>query len=422
MTMRILYASTMYPPSVGGAQIHLHCLARQMQRDGHRVHVVTHSSRNRSDWVRLATVNGEQREDYVHEGVPVSRLGFDRRTRAQMAPWAATYYATMPWAVPRLGRLIEKNFPPLEFEPSLVHVSRIGREFIAQAGLNFARRRDIPFVLTPNHHPRWHGWRYREYDRIYRAADAVIVLTDSEKQMLVEQKGLLPERIHVTGIGPVLADEYSTVQFREAYGIEGDFVLFLGQQLPYKGIGAVMQAARQVWRDHPKVKFVFIGPPTSHSRRLFAKARDRRLIQLGKVDLATKTAALAACRMLCVPSMQESFGGVYVEAWSLRKPVIGGDIPPIAKVIDHGDDGLLCRQCPEQLADSIRELLSDPHRAAAMGRRGWEKVQRKYTWQRIAQQTAEVYRSLGVEEATLEVNSTPAQRDAISSSLEKLQA
>ena len=72
--MRLLYASTMYPPSVGGAQIHLHLLARHVRSLGHSVRVITHSSRNRSDWLRLATVCCETPAEYTFEGIPVTRL------------------------------------------------------------------------------------------------------------------------------------------------------------------------------------------------------------------------------------------------------------------------------------------------------------------------------------------------------------
>ena len=57
--------------------------------------------------------------------------------------------------------------------------------------------------------------------------------------------------------------------------------------------------------------------------------------------METKTAAIAGCEFLCVPSLQESFGIVYIEAWSLDKAVIGGKNPAVACVIEHAKDGFL---------------------------------------------------------------------------------
>lgn len=393
--MNLLYASTIYPPAIGGAQLHLHRLASQMQALGHGVRVATHTSSYRRDWVRMSTIGCEAPLDYSHEGVAVSRLGFSPLCRLKMAPWALAYYALMAPAVERLARSIGERLEQLPISPDLVHATRIGREFLPRAALDLARRRQVPFVLTPNHHPRWRGWLYREYDKLYRAADAVIALTEAEKDLLVRQKRVRPERIYVTGIGPVLAADYSAEAFRRRHHLPSRFVLWLGQQLPYKGLAAVVEAAPLVWRNHPDVAFVFIGPATRFSRRLFARVRDPRLVNLASVDLPTKTSALAACELLCLPSMQESFGGVYVEAWSHRKAVIGGRTDQIAGVIEDGVDGLLARQMPEEIAAAIDRLLANPAECRAMGESGWNKVQARFTWERLAAQTLDVYRQAG---------------------------
>lgn len=393
--MDILYACTLYPPAIGGAQIHLHCLARQMQALGQNVRVMTSAMRNRTDWLKLATVRPEPQAEQVHEGVPVTQLGYSATARLRMLPWAATYYATMQGSVEQVARIIGREIPWPPRRPAIVHVSRVGREFLARAALDYAQQRGIPYVLTPNHHPRWRGYLYTEYDRIYRQADAVLALTQAERQTLVTEKGIDESRVHVTGIGPVLADDYSAEEFREKHGLVGQrFVLYLGQQLKYKGIGALVESAPMIWKKHPDVRLVFVGPPSAYSRRLFAQVRDSRMINLGSVSLRDKTSALAACELLCLPSMQESFGGVFVEAWSLRKPVVGGRIGPIANVIDEGVNGLLATQEPDDLADAVCQMLCDEQRSVAMGQSGYEKVQARYSWEQIARRTLRVYESL----------------------------
>ncbi len=278
--------------------------------------------------------------------------------------------------------------------PSVVHATRIGREFLVRTALDFAHRHQLPFVLTPVHHPRWRGYFYREYDKIYREADAILALTEAEKETLILNKGVAEKKIYVTGIGPVLADTYSAKDFRARFCIKERFVLFLGQQYRYKGVNAILQAAPIVWKQHPEVKFVFIGPYMSESNSLFKRIRDDRVLNLGTVDLETKTSDLSACEFLCMPSNQESFGGVYVEAWSLHKAVIGGRIGPIACVIDDGKDGLLSSQDPHELAEAISYLLSHPGRCREMGEIGWQKVQDKYSWDRLAKKTVDVYMGL----------------------------
>lgn len=391
----ILYVTTSYPPAIGGAQIHLHRLARAVREWGHRPRVITQwSTGPRSDWLLGTTIASGPARQYALDGVEVSQIGFPLATRLAMLPWALVYYSVIPAAVAAISGRMAPSFRTLSGHPDIVHASRIGREFIARTALDLARRRDIPFVLTPNHHPRWEGRLYREWDRIYREADAVIALTTAERDTLVRDKGVAEDRVHVTGIGPVLSDEYSVEEFRATAGLDGPFILYLGQQLAYKGVGALVAAASRVWKVYPRMRFVFAGPSSHYSRQLFRQSADPRLVNLGAVDLRTKTAALAACEFLCLPSQQESFGGVYVEAWSCRKAVVAGNIEPIACVVDDGTDGILSSQDPDELARALVRLLDDPAAAAAMGSAGYEKVQQRYTWQKIAGRTLEIYGSL----------------------------
>ena len=115
---------------------------------------------------------------------------------------------------------------------------------------------------------------------------------------------------------------------------------------------------------------------------------------MGSVDLQTKTNALAACTLLCVPSMQESFGGVYTEAWSFKKPVIGCPIPAVSEVVSDGVDGYLVNQEPQQIADRILYLIDNPSIAGQLGQNGFEKVTNHYSWEHLAHLTENVYREI----------------------------
>ena len=98
--------------------------------------------------------------------------------------------------------------------------------------------------------------------------------------------------------------------------------------------------------------------------------------------------------MLCVPSSQESFGGVYTEAWSFGKPVIGCNIPAVADVVSDGVDGYLVDQQIPLIADRRFDLLTHPQTARAMGQAGQAKVEACYTWPRLAEKTAQIYQSV----------------------------
>ena len=391
--MNLLFTATTYPPAVGGAQLLMHQLARQLG-ERHSVVVLTHWATRRTDWLLGTTLRAPRDETaYVVDGVQVRTVNVPPRGRWRLAPWVGAYWA-LPGPAGR--RIAEAMAGPLETaagHPDLVHNVRIGREGLTLASLALARKRRVPFVLTPVHHPRWGTWLHREYHRLYRSADAVIALTEAERRTLV-QLGVDEGRVHVTGMGPVLAEEGRGDRFRDRHGLgEDPVVLFLAQKYAYKGAALLLRAAREVWARHPRARFAFVGPRTAHSRRLFHGLVEPRVLELDAVDLAEKTDALAACDVLCLPSTQESFGGVFTEAWSFGKPVVGCDIPAVRAVIDDGEDGLLCPPEPGAIAGALDALLSDPARRDALGARGRAKVSRLYTWPRLAERTEAAYRA-----------------------------
>jgi glycosyltransferase involved in cell wall biosynthesis len=312
----------------------------------------------------------------------------------RLAPWVLAYYGLQGAAIERIAAALAAEIETAAKGADLIHNCRIGREGLSFASLRLARQRGIPFVFTPVHHPRWGGWLHRHYHRLYRQADAVIALTEAERRLLAGL-GVDERRIVVTGMGPVLAETADGERFRRLHHLgDGPLVLFLGQKYAYKGLAPLLAAAPRVWRCVPEARFVFVGPRTAYSQRLFRDVREARVLELPAVDLQAKTDALAACDVLCVPSSQESFGGVYTEAWSLGKPVVAADIPAVREVVADGQDGCLAPPEPAALADRLAALLLNPAQAAAMGARGLEKVAARFSWPRLAAQTEQVYRQV----------------------------
>lgn len=390
--MKVLNTITAYPPSIGGAQIHQHILNQNLKHK-HEFQVVSHWDTNRNDWLRGTTINAPSQDlDYLLDDIPILRLGISRRDKLQLLPYTLTYYFNIGFNASKIALYLEKHLSLSGYQADLIHNVRIGREGLSYASYNLSKKQDIPFVFTPLHHPRWVGWRYQTYIDLYKKADALFALTEAEKNTLI-QLGVKKNKITITGIGPVLAKESNPNAFVKKYKIKQPFILFLGQHYTYKGYVEILKSAPLVWGKFPDIDFVFIGPNVKGSEKVFRHCHDHRIHRLGKVDLQTKTDALAACKLLCVPSTQESFGGIYPEAWSFKKPVIGCRIPAVSDVISHGIDGLLINQNPIEIANAICELIQDFSLADSMGDAGYKKVQRKYNWSVIAERVNAVYSS-----------------------------
>jgi glycosyltransferase involved in cell wall biosynthesis len=384
--------TTAYPPSIGGVQGYLAGLCGHLR--SFEPDVFSLWLENRTDWLLGTTLRLGEAET---KGAPgVQRLGWTHAARARMAPWVLAYYAAVPIAGPRIAAQMAPQLDRMVApDHALVHSHRIGREFLAQASIAVARKRGLPFVLSPYHHPRWHGYRYRGWTNVYKAADAVLTLTQAEVTEL-ERLGVARDRLHVVGGAADYPLPASGERFRARLGMTDEpLVVFLGQLYDYKGVGQLLAAADALHGRGVQLSLAFLGPETPFSRRLLARHNRPWVRVLGKVDAQTKWDALDAAYVVCVPSAQESFGRVYLEAWSKGRPVIGGRIPAVAEVVADGKTGLLVDpHSISELEQALHRLVTDPELAARLGAAGRDELEARFSWKHVAARVEAIYEQL----------------------------
>ena len=372
-------------------QAHVADLRHRLSR--YRADVATLWRENRTDWLLGTTLRLRQEDGRPTNDDGIERLAWPQSTRLRLAPWVLSYYAMVPLAAERIAAeirpVVERVLSP---EHVLVHNHRIGREFLALASLEIARRHRLPFVLTPHHHPKWTGYRYLAWLKVYRAADAVLAHTPAEERELV-RLGLDPERIQViwsAADDPLPGDPE---RFRRRFADPAaPLVLFVGQLYAYKGVEELLLAVDLLHARGIRANLAYAGPHTPFSRRFFQRQSRPWLSVLGQVSAQEKWDAIEAATVVCLPSRHEAFGRIYLEAWSKGKPVIGGRIPAVADVVQDGRTGLLVAPgSPGELSRALERLISDPALAAELGRRGQEEVKERFSWPRVVARVEEAY-------------------------------
>ena len=113
------------------------------------------------------------------------------------------------------------------------------------------------------------------------------------------------------------------------------------------------------------------------------------LLDLGFVSEQTKHDALAACTCLCVPSVGESFGLIYMEAGRYAKPVVARRLPVLEELLENGRAGLLLGKqntkensvdlTAKELAASLQQLLNSPEDRLRLGE-NCRRVSEKFVW------------------------------------------
>lgn len=231
------------------------------------------------------------------------------------------------------------------------------------------------------------GARFRA---LYRKLDAVLPTTRVEADWLTEKAGVLPIRSHILGAGPDYALLGPSARFAELpigtrdIPPDSPVVLFLARKVLFKGYLPVLNAMRTVWATFPAAHFVFAGPATDEWRRDKREfEQDPRFHDVDSIDQA-RVPLLERSAVMCVPSISESFGLIYTEAWLFGKPVIAADTPVSRELIENTRGGVVTSQSAEDVAQAILQMLAHPERAREMGEAGREAVRRQYNWDAIA--------------------------------------
>jgi glycosyltransferase involved in cell wall biosynthesis len=402
--MKILQVVHGYYPSIGGSQWLAQSLAeRLVSRYGDQVTVFTTVAYDMEYFWRggrALPVGVEQINGVTVRRFPV----FNRLSWLRMALAGAAYRLHLPYndwlraiqngpIVLGMTQAVATSGADVVFATAfpLLHMH------YALAG---AQRAGIPIVFLGALHVA-DAWGY-DREMIYRAiqqADAYIAHTTFERDYLVG-RGTQADKIVVIGAG-VDADAFASadgVEVRQRYGWgDAPLVGTMGKQTARKRFDVLLKAMPHVWAARPEVHLFIAGaagPFSPHIKSLidtFPAEWQVRITVISDFEETEKSALLAACDVFALPSVHESFGIAFAEAWACGKPVIGARVGAISSVIDDGNDGVLVNvDDPQDLARAILELLADQERRARLGRTGQERVLENYTWDVVTERVRAV--------------------------------
>ncbi len=178
----------------------------------------------------------------------------------------------------------------------------------------------------------------------------------------------------------------------------GPILLTVSRLVEYKGIQRVIEAMPKVLSDVPDAQYVIVGDGSYRKdlRRLAreSSARDA-IVFLGRVTTDEKFACYEMCSVFVMPSGEEGFGIVFLEANAFGKPVIGGDVMGVSEVIKSGETGLLVDPHDvDAIAEAVVHLLRSSSEAHRLGENGRRRVEREFTWHASAEKFLTVTRAL----------------------------
>jgi|WetSurMetagenome_2_1015567.scaffolds.fasta_scaffold33581_2 glycosyltransferase involved in cell wall biosynthesis len=171
-------------------------------------------------------------------------------------------------------------------------------------------------------------------------------------------------------------------------------VLFCGRLEHQKGPDLLVEAVPAILRTQPRAKVVFAGDGGLR-RQLENRARHLGVGDacrfLGFRDGPELVTLFKMADAVCVPSRNEPFGIVVLEAWAARKPVVVTQNGGPNEYVNHDETGLKIYPYVESVAWGVNTLFSNFDHARWLGENGRRTVESRFTWDHIAEHTLGAY-------------------------------
>jgi len=392
--MKVLVLSHMYPSTFNEvAGIFVHEQVKALTEKGVEVQVVSPVpwtpfpvNRLTGKWKAYSAIPGKA----TWEGIPV---------------WYPRYL-TFPraWSFASSGRRMYGGIKDLaariyqEFPFDLVHAHAALPDGYVGALLKQSFRKPLlttihgqdAYVTMKRNRSCW-----RNVNQALIHADRVIVVSEPLRKALEE--GLKRELPNIQVIhNGVSLNKVFQGQIKKKAGAK--VILTLGYLIERKGHKQALEAVARLLARHPHLEYKIAGRgPLRNSLEELSKELSLESVVefLGFVPNDDLPRLLASCDVFLLPSWDEAFGVVYLEAMANGKPVIGCQGEGIEDFVEHGKTGLLVKpRDVDSLVEALDFLLSHPEEARGMGERARMTVLANYTWEKNAEKTVAVYREV----------------------------
>jgi len=388
--LTIMMLTWEFPPRIiGGISPHVYYLSKSLAKNGAKVYVVT------------CDFPGAPQHE-VLDGVEVFRIDSYKNPSPDFATWVYLMNMNMQKEAAALAKSLKAKVDLFHAHDWLVATAGIG--------LKHVFRRPLFATMHSTEIGRRNGI-HSDYERMIHETEAwltyeawkVICCSDYMVSHVRWAFGLPPDKMMMIPNG-VNADVYAAIkknelsQFRSRFALpEEKIVLFVGRLVHEKGVHVLVNAAPKVL-EKVNAKIIIVGNgymKEQLSGIVKGMGIAHKVLFTGFVDDETLRGLQTCADVSVVPSLFEPFGIVALEAMAAKSPVVVSDTGGLAEIVDHDVDGVkVYPGNPDSLAWGITRILTDETNANRLRSNACKKIQERFNWDRIAQQTMGVYEAV----------------------------
>ncbi len=260
---------------------------------------------------------------------------------------------------------------------------------------------DVTYLLTDTHATLNRAFLTLMMPRFLQHAHGVIAISESTRRDMLRHYRVDERKVRVIygGVAPRFQPATPDVmaQVRQKYNLPEHFILAVGTIEPRKNLVRLLEAYRSLLDRGSDVGLVIAGRTGWRSEGFFERLAALRLAErvtlLGPFPDAELPALYSAADVLAFPSLYEGFGLPVLEAMACGTPVVASNTSAIPEVAGEASI-LVPPQDVAALAAALERVLADATLRADLRVRGLAQAAR-FTWQRSAEATLALYRSIG---------------------------
>jgi glycosyltransferase involved in cell wall biosynthesis len=382
-----------YPPrTIGGISPHIYYLSKSLAKNSVKVYVVT------------CDFPGAPAHEVV-DGVEVYRIDSYKNPSPDFATWVYLMNMNMQKEAADITRELGGKIDIFHAHDWLVATAGIGLKHVFRK----------PFFATIHSTEigRRNGIHF-DYEKMIHETEAwltyeawkVICCSNYMVEHVKWAFGLPPDKLVMipNGVNAQIYtknDKENLAQFRSRYALpEEKIVLFVGRLVYEKGVHVLVNAAPKAL-EKTNAKFIIVGNgymKDQLSTLANGMGLAHKVLFTGFLDEEILRKLQRCADVSVVPSLFEPFGIVALEAMAAKSPVVVSDTGGLSEIVNHDVDGVkVYTGNPDSLAWGINRVLTDEAYANTIRTNAYRKVQEKYNWDKIAQQTKAMYENILAE-------------------------
>lgn len=377
-----------FPPRIiGGISPHVYYLSKCLAQNGVKVYVVT------------CDFPGAPQHETV-DGVEIFRIDSYKNPAPDFATWVYLMNVNMQKEAAALVSSLNGKVDVFHAHDWLVADAGIGLKHVFRKPLlttmhstEIGRRNGIHFDYERMIHET-EAWLTYEAWKVICCSNYMVSHVRWAFGLPGDKLVMVPNGVDTA----VYSKNDDLSSFRGKFALpEEKIVLFVGRLVYEKGVHVFVNAIPKVL-EKVNAKFIIVGNgymKEQLSNIVKNMGFAHKVMFTGFVDDDTLRRLQKCADVSAVPSLFEPFGIVALEAMAAKSPVVVSDTGGLSEIVDHDVTGVkVYPENPDSLAWGITKVLLNDAYANLIRNNAYKKIQEKYDWNKIAQQTEAVYETI----------------------------